>query len=86
MQAEFRITREQLLFLLTETWDSLLNWTLPNERGTRRPDINQPRTATLEVTGQKEGQDKMAAIAQAMLQVNMLQVSLTCVRVLPHKE
>ena len=66
---ELCILREKLLYGLTETWNSMLKWTLPSES---RRMANKPRTVTLEVTDVETQRDVLTCTVQAMYDVNML--------------
>lgn len=83
LQTEACIQREQLYFQLGESWSGLINWRLPNEA---KRNVNQPRTASLEISEQPDLKIILTQTVQAMYVVNMLaaRIKLLCDRIMVH--
>ena len=73
LRTELCLQREQLLFQLTESWNDLLRWTLPDDS---KRNANKPRTAALEINDSEQYKFVMAQTTQAMYEMNILHVRL----------
>ncbi len=83
LRTELCLQREQLLFQMSEAWNDLLKWTLPDDS---KRNANKPRTAALEIDEREESRTVMAQTAQAMHEMNMLhtRLKLLCDRVMSY--
>ena len=73
LRTELCLQREQLLFQLTEAWNDLLRWTLPDDS---KRNANKPRTAALEINESEESKFIMAQTTQVMYEMNILHMRL----------
>ena len=83
LRTELCLQREQLLFQLSEAWNDLLRWTLPDDS---KRNANKPQTTALEINETEETTVIMAQTTQAMYEMNMLHLRLKalCDRVMTY--
>ena len=70
LRIEMCLLRENLLYAIGESWDTLVQWTLPSK--TQRA-VTQTRTVTLDLSDASSNHDVMTCAVRAMVQLDVLQ-------------